>query len=154
MLTTLTIPLITWRLNGHYFFFFGGQVFFNQADVAVGKILHLFFRIFGQVLTQPVFLQLFYLFNGIATNAPDRDAGLLSFIKARFTNSFLLSSVRGGMNRRMVLPSFCGFTPRLALMMALSMGCNIFFSQGWMVSVLASITDTFLTNLVQLTLVL
>ena len=72
----LIISLVTRRLNRHYFFFFGSQVFFNQADVAVGNVLHLFFRIFGQILAQPVFLQLFYLFNGIATDAPDGDAGL------------------------------------------------------------------------------
>ncbi len=32
-----------------------------------------------------------------------------------FTSSFLLSSVRGGRKRRIILPSFCGFKPILVL---------------------------------------
>ena len=37
--------------NSHDFFFFGSQVFFNQRNMLIRNILHLFFCVFCEVFT-------------------------------------------------------------------------------------------------------
>ena len=46
------------------------------------------------------------------------------------TNSFLLSSVRGGILTIIVSPLFIGLKPRFALIIPFSISCKILLSQG------------------------
>ncbi len=110
------------KLYGHNLLFLCGKVFVHEGNMFIGDVLDLFFSVFCFVFAEAVFLELLDLFDDSRRILRMATLDCSPSPDARRTNSFLRSSVSGGIKSRMILPSFCGVTPRLALMMALSIG--------------------------------